>query len=181
MTTSNKALVGFLLAGLTGLTVFLFVSLSGDGTAAAKTCHVGQRDCLPDVSYIDTMGTAYTPQSLADKVVIVNFWATWCKPCEKEIPDLSKVYDEYKDRGLVILGVMTDDPDNQQLLNYQSDHLMSYPVIRANSEILLSYEYPKALPTTFIYDRRGKRTHSHVGPLRAEQLAKLVEPLLAKP
>ncbi len=180
MTTSNKALVGFLLAGLAGLTVFLFVSLSGDGTASAKTCRVGQRDCLPDVSYIDTMGTAYTPKSLADKVVIVNFWATWCKPCEKEIPDLSKVYDEYKGRGLVILGVMTDDPDNQQLLNYQSDHLMSYPVVRANSDILLSFDYPKALPTTFIYDRRGKRAYSHVGPLRAEQLAKLVAPLLAQ-
>lgn len=182
MTTSNKALVGFLLAGLTGLTVFLFVSLSGDGTAAAKTCRVGQRDCLPDVNYIDTVGTAYTPQSLANKVVIVNFWATWCKPCEKEIPDLSKVYDEYKDRGLVILGVLTNDhPDNQQLLNFQSDHLMSYPVIRDTPEILSSYGNPQNLPTTYIYDRRGKRVHSHVGLLRAEQLAKIIDPLLAQP
>jgi hypothetical protein len=79
----------------------------------------------------------------------------------------------------VILGVMTDDPDNQTLLNYQSDHMMSYPVVRANSEILMSYEYPKALPTTFIYDRRGKRAYAHVGPLRAEQLAKHLDPLVA--
>ena len=180
MTTSNKALVGLLLAGLVGFTIFLFVSLSGGGTASAKTCQVGQRDCLPDVSYVDTLGKAYTPKSLADKVVIVNFWATWCKPCLKEIPDLSKVYDQYKDRGLVILGVMTDEPDNQELLNFQSDNMMSYPVVRANSEILVSYDYPKALPTTFIYDRRGKRAHAHVGPLRADQLAKYVEPLLAQ-
>jgi thiol-disulfide isomerase/thioredoxin len=180
MTTSNKALVGVLLVGLTGLTVFLFVSLSGGGTASAKTCQVGQRECLPDVNYIDTMGTAYTPKSLTDKVVVVNFWATWCGPCLKEIPDLSRIYEQYKDRGLVILGVMTDDPDNQALLNFQSDHMMAYPVVRANSEIMVSYDYPKALPTTFIYDRHGKRAHAHVGPLRAEQLAKLVDPLLAQ-
>lgn len=180
MNNSTKALVAALVAGLIGITVFLFVSLSGSGTASAKTCQVGQRDCLPDVSYVDTQGTKYTTQSLADKVVIVNFWATWCRPCQKEIPDLSKIYEQYKDRGLVILGVMTDDPDNQSLLNFQSDNMMSYPVVRANSELLISYEYPKALPTTFIYDRRGKRAHYQVGPIHADQLAKLVDPLLAQ-
>jgi thiol-disulfide isomerase/thioredoxin len=180
MTNYTKALVAVLITGLAGTTIFLFVVLSGGGTASAKTCQVGERNCLPDVSYIDTMGTAYTPQSLAGKVVIVNFWATWCKPCQKELPDLSKVYEQYKDRGLVILGVMTDDPDNQALLNFQSDNMMAYPVVRANSEILISYDYPKALPTTFIYDRHGKRAHYQVGPLHADQLSKLVDPLLAQ-
>jgi thiol-disulfide isomerase/thioredoxin len=180
MTTSNKTLVGLLLAGLVGGTVFLFISLSGGGTASAKTCRVGQRDCLPDVSYVDTMGVAYTPESLTGKVVVVNFWATWCKPCQKEIPDLSRIQEQYKDQGLVVLGVMTDDPDNQTLLNFQSDNMMAYPVVRANSDILTSYDYPKAIPTTFIYDRQGKRAHYHVGPLRAEQLAKYVDPLLAR-
>jgi thiol-disulfide isomerase/thioredoxin len=180
MNTTTKALVALLIAGLTGTTIFLFVMFSGGGTASAKTCRVGQRDCLPDVSYIDTQGTAYTPQSLAGKVVVVNFWATWCKPCQKELPDLSQVYEKYKDRGLVVLGVMTDDPDNQALLNFQSDNMMAYPVVRVNSEIMISYDYPKALPTTFIYDRRGKRAHYQVGPLHADQLAKLVDPLLAQ-
>ncbi len=180
MTTSSKALFGLLLAGMVGVAVFLFASSSGGRTASAKTCRVGQRDCLPDVSYVDTNGTAYTPESLAGKVVVVNFWATWCGPCLKEIPDLSRVQEQYKDQGLVVLGVMTDDPDNQKLLNFQSDNLMAYPVVRANSDIMLSYNYPKALPTTFIYDRRGKQAHYHVGPLRAEQLAHYVGPLLAQ-
>jgi len=180
MSNYTKALVALLITGLTGTMIFLFVAVSGGGTASAKTCQVGQRDCLPDVNYVDTMGVAYTPQSLAGKVVVVNFWATWCKPCQKEIPDLSEVYKKYKDRGLVILGVMTDDPDNQSLLNFQSDNMMEYPVVRTNSEIMVSYEYPKALPTTFIYDRRGKRAHHQVGPLHADQLAKLVDPLLAQ-
>jgi thiol-disulfide isomerase/thioredoxin len=177
---TTKALVAALLIGLTGITIFLFISLSGGGTAAAKTCQVGQRDCLPDVKYVDTHGTAYTPQSLEGKVVVVNFWATWCGPCLKEIPDLSRIYEQYKDRGLVMLGVMTDDMDNQALLNFQSDNMMSYPIVRANSDLLISYEYPKALPTTYIFDRRGKRAHYQVGPLHADRLAKLVDPLLAQ-
>ena len=180
MNNTTKALVALLIAGLTGGMIFLFVTLSGGGTASAKTCQVGQRNCLPDVSYVDTQGKAYTPQSLADKVVVVNFWATWCKPCQKEIPDLSEVYEKYKDRGLVVLGVMMDDPDNQSLLNFQSDNMMSYPVVRTSSEILISYDYPMAMPTTFIYDRRGKQAHYQVGPLHAEQLAKLIDPLLAQ-
>jgi thiol-disulfide isomerase/thioredoxin len=180
MTHTTKTLVILLIAGLAGTTIFLFVMLSGSGTASAKTCQLGERNCLPDVSYTDTTGTTYTPKSLADKVVVVNFWATWCKPCKREIPDLSKIYEQYKDRGLVILGVLTDDPDNQALLNFQSDNMMAYPVVRTNSEIMMSYDYPQAMPTTFIYDRRGKRAHYQMGLLHAEQLAQLVEPLLAQ-
>jgi len=188
MNSSTKALIGLLLAGVAGIVIFLFVHLSGgkdDGISigsktASAACKHGNRDCLPDVNYIDTAGTAYTTQSLAGKVVIVNFWATWCRPCESEIPDLSKVYEKYKSRGLVMLGVMTDDPDHNTLLNYQSDHEMTYPIVRANSDILVSYSYPGALPTTFVFDRSGKQVYSHVGPLRVEQLERLLEPLIAQ-
>jgi thiol-disulfide isomerase/thioredoxin len=186
MNGSTKALIGLLLAGVAGIVIFLFVNFSGgdDGKisigskSAAAACTKGARDCLPDVNYIDTSGTAYTPASLAGKVVVVNFWATWCGPCLSEIPDLSKVYEKYKARGLVMLGVMTDDPDNNKLLNFQSDHEMTYPVIRGNSDILVSYSYPGALPTTFVFDRGGRQVYSHVGPLHVDQLERLLEPLL---
>jgi len=163
------------------------VHLSGDseksisiGSQKAAACTHGHQNCLPEVNYVDTTGTAYTAASLTGKVVVVNFWATWCRPCLKEIPDLSKVYEKHKGSGLVMLGVMTDDPDHNTLLNFQSDNEMTYPVVRANSDILVSYSYPGALPTTFVYDRGGKQVFSHVGPLRVEQLDKILEPLLAQ-
>src|SRR5688572_181786 len=94
--TGNKALIGLLLAGTVGIIIFLFVHLSsgtspriGSQTASAATCRTGSDNCLPDVSYKDTTGASYTPKSLAGKVVVINFWATWCKPCLHEIPDLS--------------------------------------------------------------------------------------------
>jgi thiol-disulfide isomerase/thioredoxin len=185
--SSTKALIGLLLAGAVGVIIFLFVHLSSDpnrpisvGSKKAAACTKGQRDCLPDVNYVDTTGKAYTPAELAGKVVVVNFWATWCRPCQKEIPDLSKAYDKYKSKGVVMLGVMTDQPDNNQLLNFQSDFEMSYPVVRSNSDIQVSYSYPEALPTTFIFDRGGKQVFSHVGPLQQEKLEQVLAPLIAQ-
>ena len=184
--SSTRALIGILLAGIAGMIIFLFVNISKDGkirpgpTKAHAGCTRGQRDCLPEVNYIDTTGVAYNRDSLAGKVVLVNFWATWCHPCQKEIPDLSKAYDKYKAKGVVFLGVMTDSPDSQTLLNFQSDYDMTYPVVRANSDLMVSYNYPDALPTTFVYDRGGKQVYSHVGPLRESDLDSLLGQLVAQ-
>jgi thiol-disulfide isomerase/thioredoxin len=185
-TSSTKALIGILLAGTAGIVIFLFVHLSKDGgirpgtTAAHAECTKGQRDCLPDVNYTDTDGVAYSHDSLAGKVVLVNFWATWCHPCQKEIPDLSRAYDKYKSKGVVFLGVMTDTPDNSTLLNFKSDYEMTYPIVRANSDVMVSYSYPDALPTTFVFDRGGKQVYSHVGPLRESELDSLLAQLVAQ-
>jgi thiol-disulfide isomerase/thioredoxin len=183
--TSTKALIGVLLAGTAGMIIF-FVHLSKDGTIrpgptpAHAECARGQRDCLPDVNYTDTAGVAYSHDSLAGKVVLVNFWATWCHPCQKEIPDLSKAYDKYKAKGVVFLGVMTDTPDSQALLNFQSDYEMSYPIVRSNSDLMVSYNYPDALPTTFVFDRGGKQVFSRVGPVRENELDTLLGQLVAQ-
>jgi thiol-disulfide isomerase/thioredoxin len=132
------------------------------------------------VKYVDTAGNAYTPEQLSGKVVVVNFWATWCHPCQKEIPDLSKAYEKYKAKGVVFLGIMTDSPSNNELLNFQSDFEMTYPIVRASSDILVSYNYPQALPTTFVFDRGGKQVYTHVGPLSEDALATVLEPYIAQ-
>ena len=151
---------------------------------ARAGCHPsqgrGQRDCLPDVNYIDTTGAAYPRHALLGKVVLVNFWATWCQPCEKEIPDLSKAYQKYKARGVVFLGVLIDNPDSQQLLNFQSDHDMSYPVVRASRDLLASFDNPDAYPTTYIYDRSGKQVYNHLGQVRESELDTLLATLVAQ-
>ncbi|HSD88895.1 MAG TPA: TlpA disulfide reductase family protein [Kofleriaceae bacterium] len=175
---STKALIGILLAGTTGILIFLFVHLSGDsgkvsiGSKEATACSKGGEDCLPDVAYVDTTGKAHTLESLRGKVVVVNFWATWCGPCKKEIPDLSKLYKKYKEQGVVMLGVLTSDtPSDSDLLNFQSDYEMEFPVVRQNSDILLSYNYPGALPTTFVFDRSGRRVGKpRVGSIHIDEL-----------
>jgi len=147
--------------------------------AARAGCPKGQRDCLPDLGYIDTTGAAYPRDALLGKVVLVNFWATWCEPCEKEIPDLSKAYQKYRARGVVFFGVLIDNPDSQQLRSFQSDHDMSYPVVRASRELLASFDNPEAYPTTYIYDRSGKQVYNHLGQVRESDLDALLATLVA--
>jgi thiol-disulfide isomerase/thioredoxin len=187
---STKALIGILLAGAVGIVVFLFVHQSNHsnkitvGTTQAKACARaanGADDCLPDVKYIDTTGHAYTAESLLGKVVVVNFWATWCHPCQKEIPDLSKLYDQYKGKGVMILGVMADSPDDSQLLNFQSDYAMTYPVVRANSDLNVAFNYPQSLPTTFVFDKTGHRVgRPRIGAISPEQLSAQLDELVAQ-
>ena len=114
--------------------------------------------------------------------MVVNFWATWCHPCQKEIPDLSKLYEKYKDKGVVMLGVMTDNPSDSDLLNFQSDYEMTYPVVRANSDILVSFNYPQALPTTFMFDRERppRRRACTSARSRLDQLDKQLAELVAQ-
>jgi thiol-disulfide isomerase/thioredoxin len=186
---STKALIGILLAGTIGILIFLFVHLSGGsnkitiGSTRASACDRAKHadDCLPDVKYIDTNGKAYTLESLTGKVVIVNFWATWCNPCKKEIPDLSKLYDSYKDKGVVILGVMADSPGDSELLNFQSDNEMSYPIVRGNSDLMVAFSYPQALPTTFVYDRGGRMVgRPHVGAISPSDISATLDELVAQ-
>ncbi|MGE0402059.1 MAG: TlpA family protein disulfide reductase [Kofleriaceae bacterium] len=186
--TSTKALIGALLAGSVGVIIFLFVHLSGDpskpvsiGTQKAAACTKGEK-CMPDVRFIDTNGTAYTYEQLRGKVVVVNFWATWCKPCQKEIPAFSKVYDRYKSRGVVFLGVLTgDQASSDELLNFASDNMMSYPIVRETSDIRMSFiDDMDNLPTTLIFDRGGKQVYGRAGGLSEARLSELLEPLVAQ-
>jgi thiol-disulfide isomerase/thioredoxin len=185
----TKTLIGILLAGTAGLIALLFVQLSTTGsspiklgTTAAHACAKGQGSCLPDLAFVDTTGRAYTAKELAGKVVIVNFWATWCGPCQKEIPALSKVYEQYKDKGVVMLGVLTNDnPSDSELLNFASDYNMSFPIVRYNRDILEGFNYPRALPTTFVYDRGGNQVgRPHVGGIDPDELSGELEELVAQ-
>ena len=146
-------------------------SLAGCDSGTAQAACAGD-ECLPDVKFIDTTGAAHTMSTLRGKVVVINFWATWCGPCKKEIPDLSKLYLKYQKKGVVMLGVLTNDnPSEAELLNFQSDSLIEYPVVRQTSDILVSFNYPQALPTTFIYDRAGRRVGKpRVGAIKSEEI-----------
>jgi len=182
---STRALIGLFLALTAGTVIFLFVQMSGPsqrglGPKSASAC-TGSDHCLPEIAWVDTDGNSYGKAQLEGKVVIVNFWATWCHPCEKEIPDLSNVATKYKDKVL-ILGVMADAdvkaPDSNTLLNFMSDHNMSYPVIRKTDEIMRAFGSPEQYPTTYVYDRSGKERTRRLGAMTEAELSAIVERIL---
>lgn len=120
--------------------------------------------------------------SLSDyqgKVVVINFWATWCPPCVREIPRLVRVAERYDDAGLVMLGINTTFQDDvPRVRQFVQDQAISYPVL-LDVDGAASDRYPSRLmPTTYLIGRDGKIIHTKVGEVDEATLAELVESAL---
>jgi peroxiredoxin len=98
------------------------------------------------------------------KVIFLNFWATWCKPCEEEMPSMERLHQRYKDQGLVVLGIAEDVGGAAQVGPFLRKHKLSFPVgLDPRSEVASLYGV-WGVPSTIIIDRRGNRTLSVNGP-----------------
>jgi peroxiredoxin len=111
------------------------------------------------------------------KVVLLNFWATWCPPCLAEIPEFVKVYEEKKRDGFTILGVSTDDTP-EQLQAFASERKVTYPLLLITPEVEDAYGPLFGLPTSILIARDGSVCKRHFGPMSKEQLEKELKPLL---
>lgn len=114
----------------------------------------------------DLNGTPVSLAALRGKVVIVNFWATWCPPCREEIPDLIALQDRYKDQ-LQIVGVAQDSGSLEDVRKFAAEHGMNYPSVMSTPEIEKRFPGIYALPTSFILDREGHLAQKHIGMLNA--------------
>jgi len=120
----------------------------------------------PAFTVKDLDGRDIAPASLRGKVVIVNFWATWCGPCRAEIPDLVALQDKYKDT-LQVIGISEDEAGVDVVRRFASGHKINYPVAMMTPEIEKMYPGITALPTSFILDRESRVVQKHVGMLTA--------------
>ena len=111
------------------------------------------------------------------KVVILNFWATWCGPCKQEIPAFVELYDQYKDKGLVILGVSIDDTVDQ-LRPFMQQYHMQYPVLQLTPDVEDAYGPFYGVPTTFFIARDGTICRRHMGPATKQQFEQEIKALL---
>jgi thiol-disulfide isomerase/thioredoxin len=102
------------------------------------------------------------------KVVLVNFWATWCPPCRAEIPDLIALQEKYRDH-LVILGISEDEGSVDGVRRFVAEHKINYPIVMSTPELRKIFPQVMALPTTFVLDRDGNLTQKNVGMLNARE------------
>ncbi len=119
---------------------------------------------LGAVTMTDVDGKTISSADWNGKVVIVNFWATWCPPCRAEIPDLVALQDKYRDR-LVIIGISDDDDPPATVKKWAMEHKMNYPIVMSTPELRKVFTNVSALPTSFIVNRESRIVMRHVGML----------------
>jgi peroxiredoxin len=107
-----------------------------------------------DFTLTDLQGKTWNLKSLRGKVVLVNFWATWCPPCRKEIPDLDALYGQFRDQGFVILGI--SDEDAGKVRPFVEAQKMGYPVLLDPGRKVNERFRIEGIPKSFVYDRGGK-------------------------
>ena len=183
---STRTIIGLAVAVPAAFVVFLVLTASGPTKGgmgpnkAEAACTKAAPECLPSIDFVDTNREVHTAEESKGKVVVVNFWATWCKPCQREIPAFNTVYEEYKDKGVEFYGVLQEDYDPNAVLNFASDHYMTYPIVPIDDAIARQFGMAPAIPTTFIYDKKGARRENHTGPLEEYELREILDRLLAE-
>ena len=111
----------------------------------------------------DIDGNVISTAEWKDKVVLLNFWATWCPPCREEVPELVDLQTRYKDR-LQVIGISMDDPEDiRTVKKFAVQEGVNYPIVMASREIILEYGGVPALPTSFVVNTESKVVQKHVG------------------
>lgn len=117
----------------------------------------------PDFTLPDLEGNSLTLSDFKGKVIILNFWATWCPPCRREIPDFVHLYEKYNEQGLVIIGVNLDRGDSRAVKQFSENYKINYPIVLGNVDVTQDYRGIRGIPTTFVIDRNGDIEEKYVG------------------
>jgi peroxiredoxin len=107
-----------------------------------------------DFTLSDLSGKSWTLSALRGKVVLVNFWATWCPPCRKEMPDLQALAQRFADQGLVVLSI--SDEDAAKVAPYVAEHKIGYPILLDPGRTVNDRFHIEGIPKSFVFDRDGK-------------------------
>jgi len=121
----------------------------------------------PNFTLEDLNGKNVKLSDFKGKVVIINFWATWCPPCKAEIPDFIELYKTYQKKGLVILGIALDN--KEKVVKFVKDNGINYPILMGNQEVSNLYGGISGIPTSFVVDRKGIIKNVFVG-LRSKEV-----------
>jgi peroxiredoxin len=132
----------------------------------------------PEFALKDLSGKQVRLSDYKGKVVVVNFWATWCGPCRLEIPDFVRLREQYHDRGLEIIGISMDEDGSEDVAKSAAAFKINYPVVMGTMETVEAFGPMNAIPTTFIIDRQGRIESRHLGMLLFDEVESAIKPLL---
>jgi peroxiredoxin len=119
-------------------------------------------DRMPEIGLTDLSGKKVTAASLKGKVVIVDFWASWCAPCKEEMPVLQRLHKKYGPKGLVVVGVSVDN-DASNVKGFLKKLGVSFPIVHDAKHAVSERYSPPTMPSSYIVDRKGIVRHVHKG------------------
>jgi peroxiredoxin len=126
----------------------------------------------------DLDGKAVKLADFKGKVVVLDFWATWCPPCRAEIPGFIELQKQYGEKGLAIVGVSLDQAGAATVKAFVEKNKMNYPVVMGDDTTVKAYGGINGIPTTFVIDRKGKIAGKHIGFADKAKFEKEIKPLL---
>jgi len=151
------------------------VSVGGSNLPVVR--FVKNPESAPPLQAQDLLGKPVTKDNWGGKVVLVNFWATWCPPCREEIPELLELQKEFKDR-LQIVGISEDDDPPEKVIKFAQKQGMTYPIVMATEQMIDAYGGVPALPTSFLIDTQGRVVQKHSGLYPIESYREEIRSLL---
>ncbi|MDQ2659629.1 MAG: TlpA family protein disulfide reductase [Verrucomicrobiota bacterium] len=132
----------------------------------------------PDWQLKDLEGKSVKLSDFKGKVVVLNFWATWCPPCRREIPDFVALQKQYADKGLVVIGVSMDEGGAAVVKPFVKKIGINYPVVLGDQKTAAAYGGIRVVPTTFVIDKHGKVAAQHEGGADRTTFEAEIKPLL---
>lgn len=130
-----------------------------------------------DFTLTDINGIEKKLTDFKGKVVILDFWATWCPPCKMEIPHFVDLYSDYKVKGLEVVGVVLSWQNKQEIEKVIKENNINYTILLGNDEIMSIYDI-KAFPTTFVLDKNGTIVKRYIGYRKKEVFEQDIQGLL---
>ncbi len=146
--------------------------------ALSTSVVVSQGKKAPDFSLKTSDGKTVQLSQLKGKVVLLNFWATWCGPCRREIPDFLEAYKQNKGKGFEIVGVALDEEGWKAVGPFVKQYKVSYPVVIGNGKLVQEYGNFELIPTTFLIDKQGTIVHTWTGLVKKAELEQKLKSLL---
>ena len=132
-------------------------------TPFSHAAATAERTSAPDFNLPDLNGKSVKLSSFRGKVIILDFWATWCPPCRAEIPSFKELYAAYHSKGLEVIGIALDQGGAADVARFAKANGINYTLVIGNQSVAQAYGGIRGIPTTFILDRQGRIVQTYVG------------------
>ncbi len=173
----STRIVGLLLIVLAPFAASLLYAGAANGLPLDRLANKGDNTPAPNFSLPSFAGGDIDIAGYRGHPVVLNFWASWCPPCRAEAPAVQRVWDTYRDQGVVFLGVNSSDNDRAARA-YLQEYGVTYPNVRDDAGDVAPLYHADSLPTTILIDRDGRIVARRVGAVQEQWLAARIEDLL---